>query len=145
MAQPEFLLRDKWRRPARLFQASTLRAAFPEIRRTTYSNLGGFRFGHSVGTGKLNKRQLDITSPEVSSHVFRVPRSAEGVKSVLRRLRQSEAAALDDIDARIEQLQSELAGLKDRRKELLGAAWDHAHVVRLNELETLLSEPSGSI
>jgi hypothetical protein len=137
MAQPEFLLNFRWR-PARIFQASELTAEHPEIRKTTYSNLGGFRFGHSVGTGRIDRRKLDIRSPQVSSFVFRVTATAEGVKSVLRRIRPQEAEQLDDIDAQIVSLEAQLAGLRDRRKATLHVAWQRGNVVRLKDIKELL-------
>jgi hypothetical protein len=138
MAQPPFLLCFRWRKPARIFQASELTAEHPEIRKTAYSNLGGFRFGHSTGTGRIDSRKLDIRSPQVSSYVFRVPATAEGVKSVLRRIRPQEAAALDAIDQDIADLQARLDALRERRKDALHAAWQRANVVRLKEVEDLL-------
>jgi hypothetical protein len=141
MPQPPFILNFRWRKPNRLFQASDLTVEHPEIRTTTYSNLGGFRFGHSVGTGRIDQRKLDIRSSQVSSYVFRVPATAEGVKSVLRRLRSQEAELLDGIDRQIEELQSQLARLKEQRSQALHLAWRHGNVVRLKELEALLPAP----
>ena len=144
MAQPEFLLNFRWRKPARIFQASELRVEHPEIRKTTYSNLGGFRFGHSVGTGRIDRRKLDIRSPQISSYVFRVPASAEGLKPVLRRIRQAEAAVLDDLDAQIAGIEAELEGLRERRKAALHVAWQRGNVVRLKEIEDMLPK-SGDV
>ena len=145
MAQPEYLLYFRWRKPARLFQASELIAEHPEIRKTTYSNLGGFRFGHSTGTGRIDRRKLDIRSSQVSSYVFRVAATAGGVKSVLRRLRPQEAEQLDAIDADIARLQAQLDALKEQRKQALHTAWQRGNVVRLKELEDLLpAAASGS-
>ena len=141
MAQPEFLLHFRWRKPARIFQASTLKAEHPEIRKTRYHTFGGMRIGHSTGTGRIDGRSLDITSPEVSSHVFRVPASAEGVKSVLRRIRRQEAAALDALDTDIQRLQAQLSALRERRADVLRTAWQHGNVVRLREVEDLLAKP----
>ena len=138
MAQPEYVLSFRWRKPARAFQASELTVEHPEIRKIRYSNLGGFRFGHSTGTGRFDHGKLDIRSPQVSSYVFRVPATAEGVKSVLRRIRPQEAEQLDAIDADIAQLQAELDALKERRKQALHTAWQRGNVVRLKELEVLL-------
>jgi len=138
MAQPEFVLNFRWRKPARIFQASQLGVEHPEIRRVKYSNLGGFRFGHSTGTGRRDHNKLDISSPEVRSFVFRVAATAEGVKSVLRRIRPQEAQLLDAIDADIAQLQAQLEGLKQRRAEALQRAWQQGNVVRLKDVEALL-------
>src|SRR5690348_1720215 len=144
MAQPEYILYFHWRKPARIFQASELTVEHPEIRRTTYSNLGGFRFGHSTGTGRIDRRKLDIRSPQVSSYVFRVPATAEGVKSVLRRIRPQEAEQLDAVDADITRLQLQIDALKEQRKQALHTAWQRGNVVRLKELEDLLpGAPSG--
>lgn len=138
MAQSEFLLNFHWRKPVRIFQASTLRVVHPEIRKLKNASLGGFRFAHSVGTGRIDRRKFDITSPQVSSYVFRVAASAEGVKSVLRRLRPHEAELLDAIDRDIEHLQTQLEALRERRKETLHTAWQRGNVVRLNEVQELL-------
>ena len=146
MPQPQFILNFRWRKPNRLFQAAEISAEHPEIRKTTYSNLGGFRFGHSVGTGRFDGRKLDIRSPQVSSYVFRVPATADGLKSVLRRLRPQEAELLDGIDRQIEELQARLAALKEERNQALHLAWRNGNVVRLKEVEGLLpaAEPKGA-
>ena len=136
MAQPEFLLNFHWRK--RIFQASVLRLVHPEIRKLKNANLGGFRFAHTVGTGRIDRRKFDITSPQVSSYVFRVAASAEGVKSVLRRLRPQEADLLEAIDRDIEQLQAQLDALRERRKDTVRTAWQRGNVVRLNEVQDLL-------
>jgi len=141
MAQPEFLLRFRWKKPPLTFQAAELKVEHPEVMRTTYTNLGGFRFGHSTGIGKFDRTKLDIRSPQISSYVFRVAATADGVKAVLRRLRSDEAADLDLIDAEIEDLQAQLAALKERRKQVIELAWHKAHVVRLIEVERVLSRP----
>lgn len=138
MPQPQFILNFRWRKPNRLFQAAELSVEHPEIRRTTYSTLGGFRFGHSIGTGRIDGRKLDIRSPQISSYVFRVPATADGVKSVLRRLRPREVDLLDGIDRQIEDLQARLATLKEERSQALHLAWRHGNVVRLKEVEALL-------
>ena len=138
MPQPQFILNFHWRKPARIIQASELKVEFPEIRKTTYSNLGGFRFGHSTGTGRFDRNKLDIRSPQASSYVFRLPATAEGVKSVLRRLRSQEADLLDGIDRQIEDLQARLTALKEERSQALHLAWRHGNVVRLKEVEALL-------
>ncbi|HLG74209.1 MAG TPA: hypothetical protein VK009_27630 [Chloroflexota bacterium] len=139
MSQPEFILNFRWRKPNRLFQAADITAEHPEIRKTTYSNLGGFRFGHSVGTGRIDGRKLDIRSPQVTSFVFRVPATADGIKSVLRRLRPQEAELLDGIDRQIEELHAQLSALKEERSQALHLAWRHGNVVRLKEVEALLA------
>ncbi|MDE3076201.1 MAG: hypothetical protein KGJ86_12305, partial [Chloroflexota bacterium] len=64
MAQPEFLLNFRWRKPARIFQAATLKAEHPEIRTTRYQTFGGMRIGHSTSTGRIDRGKLDITSPQ---------------------------------------------------------------------------------
>jgi hypothetical protein len=126
------------RKPSRLFQASILKVVHPEIRKLKQASLSGFRFAHSIGTGRIDRRKLDISSPQISSYVFRVAASADGVKSVLRRLRPQEAALLDEIDSDIEQLQAQLDALRERRKETLHTAWQRGNVVRLKEVEDLL-------
>ena len=138
MPQTQFILNFRWRKPNRLSQASDITVEHPEIRKVRYSNLGGFRFGHSVGTGRIDGRKLDIRSPQVSSYVFRVSATAEGIKSVLRRLRPREAEQLDAIDADIARLQAQIDGLKEQRKQALHTAWQRGNVVRLKELEDLL-------
>ena len=52
-----------------------------------------------MGTGRIDRRKLDIKSPDISSYVFRVPATAEGIKAVLRRIRPQESTLLDAIDA----------------------------------------------
>ncbi len=138
MGQPDYLLNFRWRKPARIFQASQLRVEHPEIRKVKYSNLGGFRFGHSTGTGRIDRARLDISSPEVRSFVFRIAATAEGVKSVLRRIRPQEAGLLDAIDADLARLQTQLDALKQRRADILHRAWQHGNVVRLKDVEALL-------
>ena len=141
MPQPQFILNFRWRKPNRLSQASDITVEHPEIRKVRYSNLGGFRFGHSTGTGRFDGRKLDIRSAQASSYVFRIPATAEGIKGVLRRLRPQEAELLDGIDQQIEALQRQLAALKEERSQALHLAWRHANVVRLKEVEALLPVP----
>ena len=138
MAQPEFLLNFHWRKPSRIFQASLLRVVHPEVRKLKNASLGGFRFAHSIGTGRVDRRKFDITSPQVSGYVFRVAASAEGVKTVLRRLRPQEADLLEAIDRDVEHLQAQLDALRARRKDILHVAWQRGNVVRLNEVQDLL-------
>jgi len=136
MAQPEFLLNA--RVAARLFQTSTIRATHPEIRKVRYHSLAGMRIGHSVGTGRIDRKKIDISSPDASSFVFRIAATAEAIKAVLRRIRPQEAEVLDAIDRDIADVQSRLNALKDRRQDALRTAWQRAHVVRLAEIEQLL-------
>jgi hypothetical protein len=138
MPQPQFILNFHWRRPSRLFQAVSLRVRFAEIRNVKYSNIGGFRIGHTMGQGRIDHSRLDITSPEVSSYVFRVAATGEGIKRVLRRLRPQEIELLDGIDRQIAELQDRLATLKVERNQALQLAWRHGNVVRLQEVKSLL-------
>lgn len=142
MSQPQFLLNFRWRKPARIFQTARLTAEYPEVRNVRYHSLGGLRVGHSVGTGRIDRRKLDIKSPDISSYVFRVPATAEGIKAVLRRIRPQEASLLDAIDAEVAKVQIELDALKQRRKEVVHTAWLRGNVVRLKEVEGLLPENS---
>ena len=73
-----------------------------------------------------------------NSYVFRVAASAEGIKTVLRRLRPQEADLLEAIDRDIEHLQAQLDALRARRKDILHVAWQRGNVVRLNEVQDLL-------
>jgi hypothetical protein len=138
MPQPQFILNFHWRRPNRLFQAVALQVRYAEIRNVKYSAIGGFRIGHTMGQGRIDRSRLDITSPDVSSFVFRVAATGEGVKRVLRRLRPQEAELLDGIDRQIAELQERLAALKEERNQALQLAWRHANVVRLQEVKSLL-------
>jgi Lhr-like helicase len=139
MSQRPYILNYRWK-PGAIFQASTLKVEFPEVRKISYHTLAGMKIGHATGTGRIDKRHLDIRSPEVDGYVFRVPLSAPGVKSVVRRIRPSEAAVLDDLDAQIEALQAQLAALKEQRRSALKRAWDKANVVRLREVLELLPD-----
>ena len=144
MSQPQFLLNFRWRKPARIFQAAKLTAEYPEVRSVKYHTMGGLRVGHSVGTGRIDRRKLDIKSPDISSYVFRVPATAEGIKAVLRRIRPQESTLLDAIDAEMAEVQSALDALKQRRKEVVHTAWLRGNVVRLKEVEQLLPEGSAN-
>lgn len=76
------------------------------------------------GTGKFDKSIFTI---RVDNNIFSCPATHEGVKSVLRRLRQEEAVELDQIDA-------QLSALRERRIDLLKAAWNKGHVITVKEL-----------
>lgn len=138
MAQPQFVLNFHWRKPARIFQADTLKVCYSEIRPVRYSNIGGFRIGHTMGKSRVDRSKLDITAHEASSYIFRVAATAEGIKGILRRLRPQEAELLDGIDRQIDDLQSRLSALKEDRNQALHTAWRHGNVVRLKEVEALL-------
>lgn len=88
---------------------------------------------HSLATSVLASR---YRMP--NSYVFRVAASAEGIKTVLRRLRPQEADLLEAIDRDIEHLQAQLDALRARRKDILHVAWQRGNVVRLNEVQDLL-------
>jgi hypothetical protein len=143
MAQPEYLLRNRWRHPATVYQTGQLLVKHPDITRQTHT-VAGFPFHEA--TGKVDHQRLDIRgmrderTPGLDSIVFRVRRVAADVQTVLRRLRPQEATELDAIDAEIVQLQTALAAAKERRKAALSKAWTRANVVRLHEVEALLPE-----
>lgn len=65
-----------------------------------------------------------------------VPRSAAGVKAVVRRIRPEEAAAIAACDARIARLEEDLRKSREIRAEAVQVAWGKAHVVRLAEIES---------
>ena len=143
MSQRPYILNYRWK-PGALFQASTLKVEFPELKKISYHTLAGMKIGHATGAGRIDKRHLDIRSPEVDGYVFRAPVSAPGVKSMPRRIRPSEDAVLDDLDRQIEALQAQLAALKEQRKGELKRAWDRANVVRLREVLELLPDARGT-
>ena len=70
--------------------------------------------------------------------MFRDAATADGVKSVLRRIRPQEATLLDSIDQQLADLQAHITALKEERTRVLHLAWQHGNVVRLKEVEALL-------
>lgn len=69
-----------------------------------------------------------------------VPASAEGVKSIIRRLRDQEAAKLEAIDQRIAELEEALSKARAGREEALREAWRKGNVVTLAEVKAVADE-----
>jgi hypothetical protein len=80
---------------------------------------------HSVQTDKIDKSRLDIDPWHGTGFVILATR--EGVHSHIRRLRDQEAKILDEIDAQI-------AALREQRKEALKLAWQKGNTVTVKEL-----------
>jgi hypothetical protein len=73
-----------------------------------------------------------VTGLRSSVGVAFVARSAAGVRTRLRRLRPEQAKALEKIDAKIKNLEAQIAGLQKQRGQLLHQAWQKAESVNLD-------------
>jgi len=152
-AQPEYLLRTGPRRTD-VVQVGQIGARHPEINRVK-RDYGVFR--EVEGTGRRDRRFVRIFAtrgdedrgPQVSyAHggrssagaVAYTSSNAAGVKSVLRRLRPQEAEELDALDREIAELQQQLGQVRNRRMEVIQRAWASGHVVRLQEVQALITE-----
>lgn len=92
------------------------------------------------GTGKFDKSRITIHSRDVSSRCWTFPATAEGVKSSIRKIRDQEQAQIDAIDARIADLQSQIAKLRKDRRAALATAWQKGNVVTLAEIKAKADE-----
>ncbi len=145
MSQPPYLFKAA----RHTVQADELVVRLPPIYTSRpKGSVSGITFNELVDTGKKKTKALKIygksgvitpdgkrKSNEGSQEV---PRTAAGVKAVLRRLRPEEAAQLDEIDAQITEAQERLAALRKEREAKVKEAWTRAHVVRLAEVEAML-------
>lgn len=99
-----------------------------------------------VGTGQYERTTLRLSAGDAefrpghrTSNFYRlIPRTAAGVKEVLRRLRDQEAAELDAIDADIAAALERVRVLAEQRREVLARAWQRGNVVRLSEVEAVI-------
>lgn len=118
---------------------------------TTVPGIGPI--GTSVGTGKMvaGKLRVQLWGSEkirdwfgrghgASTASAYVERSAAGVKARLRRARPQELTAIEAIDADIAATEQRLAELRLARKTAVRQAWQRGNVVRLSEVEAVLSE-----
>ena len=139
MAQPEFLVRTANGEKSFALQIDKLSPRHPEIlRKAARQPLSGL-FVTMAGTGKYETGfELDAEGQGwlgKRDTRRRFPATAEGVKSVVRRLRDREAAELDELDAEMETLRVALGALRNRRLALIKKAWANGNVVRLAEVE----------
>ena len=75
-------------------------------------------------TGEFDKSTLDIIT-DLQNYVVKA--THDEIKKKFRRLRDSEAAELDQIEA-------ELSRLREERKAIMQKAWDRGNVVPVKEL-----------
>lgn len=95
----------------------------------------------STGRQDHGKIELRVKGPDVSLAVgATVPRTAAGVKTALRRVREQEAAAIEAAEARIEAAQRELREAKEALAAARQEAFARGHVVRLQEVEAVIAE-----
>lgn len=93
--------------------------------------------GVSSGSDEAGDRIPVLEASGISVFAARgrvAPATAEGIKSVVRRLRPQEAAEIDALDERIAELKRQVGELRRERRELVARAWTKANVVRLNEV-----------
>jgi hypothetical protein len=131
MAQPEFIFKISWAHPP-LAQGDTLPIIYARKQQSKgRKTIGGISFNEIENVG-IDKSQIQWTPPKMSA-VTKTAATAEGVKSVCRRLRQQEAAELDAIDAEIADLHEKLKDAKARRMAAMRKAFNNGNVVRLAE------------
>lgn len=150
MSQPQYLLRLG----RTLIQTSALRVTRIEkhrVKSVRQSPIGPIR--EVEGTGRFESDVLRVAvhsrdeqrpiladgRPTGGNRMEQVERSAAGVKRTVRRLRPQEAEQIDLIDARIAEHEAAITELRARRTDLVRDAWSKANVVRLAEIEELIS------
>lgn len=132
MGQPEFIFKVGLRNDPEIGQSNELHAVYPDKTKVVKeSRVGGLLFQHTETIG-TDKSQIQWFPPRVL-HSAKTPATAEGVKSVVRRIREQDAVALDAIDAEITALHEQVKAAKRRRRELARKAFSNGNVVRLAE------------
>lgn len=131
------------REPARYAIAETFRAKHPDIlrpaKRQPYPDFA--RLVESTGRQDHGKIELRVTGADVSFPVgATVPRTAAGVKTALRRVREQETAIVEAAEARVAAAQRELQEAKQALAAAKAEAFQKGHVVRLQEVEAVIAE-----
>lgn len=137
--QPAYL----FRKDGKLYQAADVTVTLAPKYRTKsvrQSPIGPIRQIEQAGWDGKQLRvtprgTLSATGRERSPGASVVPRSAAGVKAVLRRLRPSEAVVLDALDAEVRAAEAHLVELRRQREAEVRAAWAKAHVVPLKDVD----------
>ena len=106
-----------------------------EIRRPTGKTLGGM-FNIFEGTGRFDTTRVQIGA---ANHTRSVPYTAAGIKTVLRRVRPQEAAAIAEAECTIERLTAELEAARAALKSAQAEAFARGNVVRLAEVEAVVT------
>ena len=106
-----------------------------EIHRPTGKTLGGM-FNVVERTGRYDTARVQIG---VGGHTRSVPYTAAGIKTVLRRVRPQEAAAISAAEDTITRLTAELEAARTALKAAQAAAFAHGNVVRLAEVADVVT------
>ncbi len=134
-----FLFLERGRpRGANIVQAFGVTVAHAE-RLKSDGTIGGFTVVKAVSFdhSKITLRPHDPINGlgrKTSSMRFTVPKTAAGIKTVMRRLRPQEAARIAAVDVEIARLVEELASKRAERRTIVQEAWVKAHVVPLAHL-----------
>lgn len=127
--------------------AHRVKVEHPPVMRTINKgtiNLGAFGkvpLRESHQTGRHDRRKVRVSVPDNRvGYIQTVATTADGVKTAIRRLREPEANILADIDLEIAELTERLRHARERRGAALLAAWQKAHVVRLNEVQAAIGD-----
>lgn len=142
MTQPKYLLKTG----EGVVQAAGFSATHTEVREKARL-VDGFlmpgkptgKFDHStilfypISRGAKNRYGHGVSG----AYARRVPASAVGVKTVLRRIREQEAEKIEEVDVTIALAEAQLKMLRNARAKLLSEAWSKANVVRLNEINVM--------
>jgi hypothetical protein len=116
-----------YKTPDGVVQRDKLHVTYVEHQRTK-ADLG---FATLVeGTGRFDRSRLRVYAV---THGLTVPATAAGLKTAVRRLREQEAARLEQIDAQLAALSQQANDLRRERKAVLHDAFQKGHVVRLQE------------
>lgn len=110
-----------------------------EINRPTGRTIGGL-FNVVERTGKYDTSHIQIG---VADHSRSVPYTAAGVKTVIRRVREQEATAIQEAECAIVRLTAELEAARGALKAAQAEAFARGNVVRLAEVEAALALARG--
>lgn len=139
----------KTRRGGDVTQAETIRVTYEEKTRPTgRTYLGGLREVESAGWDRKKLRIRPVVKAgggvggtDILGSSARAANTAEGVKTVLRRIRHQEAEGIAAVDKKIADLTRSLLATRQWRQRLVNEAFARGHVVRLKELP--ITEPKG--
>lgn len=147
MSDYPFILKYK---NGKYYQTAVVQVTFKETTRVRRSNALFNVTEHSgwdksqlsvfiFGTDDLRPKAANGVT--IGTHYGRVvPKTAAGLKSVVRRLRTQEAREIGLIDSEIETLQGAILAARERRQAAVAKAWTQGHTVRLVEALPITGE-----